>query len=198
LRLRRGIFLAGGNALAPSLVRLTPLIDIARSAFPERALYGFVDLFSGERHPLSDWRRLAAMGLKRIYLGMETGLDELLRLVNKPGSAAELTTFISELKTAGIAVGLIMMVGLGGLEFRASHAQASLELLAHLPLDDEDLVYLSPFIEQPGSAYEQERLKAALTAMSDEEIERELQRLARQIRSLGLRASRYDIREFIY
>ena len=67
-----------------------------------------------------------------------------------------------------------------------------------MPLGDGDLVYLSPFIEQPGSLYIQRRQEAMLTPMTEPEIEAELARLARQIRGLGFKAARYDIREFMY
>ena len=179
--------------------RLEPLIDVARDVFPGRALYGFVDLFSGERRPVEHWVRLADSGLERIYIGMETGSDELLAVVNKPGSAAELRTFVAELKHADLSVCLILMVGLGGQEHRVEHARASLAVLERLPLDDSDLVYLSPFVEPagPGTATKRKAM-AAFTSMTEAEIEEELQRLARTIRALGIRASRYDIREFIY
>jgi len=197
--LRRGIFLADGNALALSLRRLEPLIGAAKEIFPDRPLFGFVDLFSGDRHPLDHWKRLVDLGLRRVYIGMETGLDELLAFVNKPGSAVELRNFVQELKGASLSVCLILMVGLGGREYRSAHARASLEVLQRLPLDDSDLIYLSPFVEVPGSTdYSERRTKAGLTPMTEEETEAELQRLAQKIRRLDLKASRYDIREFIY
>jgi hypothetical protein len=129
---------------------------------------------------------------------METGLDELLAFLNKPGSAAELTAFVSELKAAGVAVGLIVMVGVGGREYAKSHAAATIDALAGMPLDGDDLVYLSPFVEHSGSQYARDRREAGLTPLSAAETEAELQKLALQIRALGTRAARYDIREFIY
>src|SRR5690606_19495262 len=77
--MRKGIFLADGNALALSQARLEAMFEIAKAAFPGHAIYSFVDLFTGERRPVSGWRRLAELGLKRVYIGMETGHDELLR-----------------------------------------------------------------------------------------------------------------------
>jgi hypothetical protein len=67
-----------------------------------------------------------------------------------------------------------------------------------MPLSSEDLVYLSPFVEQSGSAYQRQRVEKRLEPMDEEEIETELERLAVKIRAHGLKASRYDIREFIY
>jgi radical SAM superfamily enzyme YgiQ (UPF0313 family) len=199
IKLRRGVFLADGNALALSLKRLEPLVGIAREVFPDRPLFGFVDLFSGERRPADHWQRLAEMGLERVYVGMETGLDELLHLVNKPGSGAELVDFVSELKRASLSVCLILMMGLGGREYRTEHARASLDILERLPLDKADLVYLSPFVEGPKSVdLGTDSASSSLTPMSEAEVEVELQRFAVRVRMLGIKASRYDIREFIY
>ena len=198
LLLRRGIFLADGNALALSNRRLMPLLEIASRELPDRRLYGFIDLYSGERRRPEDWRELAERGLDRVYIGMETGLDELLALVNKPGKAAELEAFVATLKTAGLSVCLIVMVGLGGSQYREDHARATLKALKAMPLSSEDLVYLSPFVEQSGSVYQRQRVEKRLDPMDETEIESELERLAVKIRARGLKASRYDIREFIY
>ena len=198
LLLRKGVFLADGNALALSRTRLLPMLAALREVFPGREMYSFVDLYSGERHDPADWRELAGLGLRRVYIGMETGLDELLAFLNKPGSAAQLGEFVGELKAAGVAVGLIVMVGVGGRRYARRHAEATIDALAAMPLDAGDLVYLSPFIEDPLSRYAQDRADAGISPMSREEIEEETRRLALAVRAMGVRAARYDIREFIY
>lgn len=195
---RRSIFLADGNALAVGNRRLLPLLAIARESFPGREITGFVDVYSGSRHEPTDWRELAAHGLTQVYIGMETGCDDLLRWVDKPGSRAELTFFVRELKEAGLAVSLILMVGMGGKGFRERHRAETLETLAGLPLDRRDLLYLSPFIEGPGSAYVARRIAEGFEAVSPQEIEIETAAWAADLRARGLRVGRYDIREFIY
>jgi len=89
-------------------------------------------------------------------------------------------------------VGVILMVGAGGKAFAEAHFRESLALLAELPLGRGDVVYLSPFREDPGTPY------AALGLAPLEDLEGELQRWAQAVRRLGLRASRYEIREFLY
>jgi len=198
LRLRRGIFLADGNALALSNDRLDPLLEVARATFPGRELFGFVDLYSGDRRTVAEWEHLAGKGLQRLYIGMETGLDELLEFVDKPGSAAELQGFVETLKVAGLQVSLIVMVGLGGEEYRQRHRDASQQLLLGLPLDRQDLVYLSPFVEHQDGRYHERRVEAGLTPMNEAEVESELAHLATGLRRRGMKVSRYDIREFVY
>lgn len=195
---RRSIFLADGNALAIGNRRLLPLLAIAREGFPGREITGFVDVYSGSRHDPTDWRELAAEGLTQVYIGMETGCEGLLRQVDKPGSRAELTAFVRELKEAGLAVSLILMVGMGGKAWQERHREESLATLADLPLDRRDLLYLSPFVEEPGSVYVERRIAAGADPLSPEEIEAETGVWAADLRARGLRVGRYDIREFIY
>lgn len=198
ISMRKSVFLGDGNALALSQRRLLPIVKMTREAFPDLPIYSFIDVYTGERKSVSDWKALAKLGLHRVYIGMETGLDELLTLLNKPGSREELIDFVHRLKAAGVPVGLIVMIGIGGADYQEAHAEATLKAIGRMPLGRGDLVYLSPFIEQADSAYVRLRQTHGLTPMREDEIEAELARLATRIRAHGLKAARYDIREFIY
>ncbi|MEZ0346898.1 MAG: radical SAM protein [Thermus sp.] len=189
--LRRGVFLADGNALALS-EPLLPLLEIVQRAFPGEPVLGFLDLFSGLKKEASWWEGLRALGLRRVYVGLETGHAPLLALLGKPGHPREVVALVGALKRAGVAVGVILLVGAGGKPFAEAHFRDSLALLAELPLDRGDLVYLSPFQEDPSTPY------AALGLEPLPEVEAELKAWAGALRRLGLRAGRYDIREFLY
>ena len=52
-------------------------------------LFAFIDAFHVERKSVSDWSELRARGLRRVYIGMESGHDPLLDWLNKPGDAAD-------------------------------------------------------------------------------------------------------------
>ena len=196
--LRRDVFLADGNALALSASRLLPVLEAARTTFPGRPVYGFIDLYSGERREEAFWRVLKEAGLKGVYVGMETGHDPLLAWLHKPGSQKELVGFVRTLKAAGLFVGLIVMVGAGGERYREPHFEDTLAALRAMPLSPRDLVFLSPFVEDPRSVYRERREAEGIRPLSEAEIEAELNRFAGAIRALGLRAARYDIREFLY
>lgn len=190
LNLRRSIFLADGNALVLSRDRLFPILETATAHFPGMPVHGFVDVFSGERRTSAEWSELRELGLERVHVGLETGSDELLAWLNKPGSAEESFGFVSTLKEAGLKVALIFMVGAGGRRFAEQHREATIALAERLPLQKGDIVYLSPFQSDdtgPGS-------------FSDDEIELELTVLQDRIRQAAPDAivTRYDIREFLY
>ncbi|MDP9763949.1 radical SAM protein [Deinococcus enclensis] len=198
LALRRSIFLADGNALMVSNARLLPALDAVCAAFPGRPVNGFVDVFTGQRKCVTDWQALRDAGLKRVYVGLETGHDPLLAWVNKPGGREASRQFVSQLKEAGLEVGVIVMTGLGGLTYAAGHVADTSALLEQLPLSSGDLVYLSPFVEH--GPY--------VTRATEDDVAPlpEVDRLTQEMhfRSLlstvhpGVQVARYDIREFIY
>src|SRR5690606_14881351 len=141
LRMRKGLFLGDGNALALNADRLLEYINATRESFPDEPVYGFVDVFSGERHTVDEWKALRESGLHRVYIGMETGSDELLRFLNNPGSGDDVLGLVSDLKQAGVAVSPIVMVGIGGDAFREQHARATLRVLERMELGADDILY---------------------------------------------------------
>ncbi|GAA6759760.1 radical SAM protein [Thermus oshimai] len=189
--LRRGVFLADGNALALS-EPLLPLMEEVKRRFPGEEVYGFLDLWTGLKKDPRWWERLRGLGLKRVHLGLETGHAPLLALLHKPGHPEEALSLVRALKEAGLSLGLIFLVGVGGEAYREAHFRDTLALLARLPLDGEDLVYLSPFQVEGNTPY----ARMGLGVVGD--LEGELRRFAQAVRRLGLKAARYDIREFIY
>ena len=197
---RESVFLADGNALVLANSKLRPVFEVARSAFPGRPINAFVDVFSGEKKGLEQWRELRELGLGRVAIGVETGNDELLGWLNKPGSADEAAEFVACLKEAGLSVSVIVMVGAGGRRFAEAHLADSLALLERLPLDAEDLVYLSPFVLQPGSAYETRAAEGGVEPLDEDVAAAQYAAFRAGARSRvgAAKVALYHIDEFVY
>jgi radical SAM superfamily enzyme YgiQ (UPF0313 family) len=120
--------------------------------------------------------------------------------MGKPGSAAAALDLVSDLKRAGLAVAAIFMVGVGGDRWAAAHTRDSVELLARLPFGEGDIVYLSPFVEHPGSAYAAKAAEEGIRASGAGEVERQFAALreASFRAHPRIRVARYDLREFVY
>ena len=205
LNLRRTIFLGDANALITPMPQLTALLDEVHNALDVEKLggiYAFLDGFSGEKKSREDYAQLAHLGLKRVYIGLESGDPELLRLLKKPGHPADAISAVREMKAAGVAVGLIVLLGAGGHQFERSHVRETIRVLNEMPLDADDLIYFSELIESEGMPYVQSAFEERLQPLtSDERI------LQGEMIEQGLRfteaggtphISRYDIREFVY
>ncbi|HXF81720.1 MAG TPA: radical SAM protein [bacterium] len=202
LRLRRSLFLGEANALCLPTADLLPRLALIRRWFPDggsRPMYSFMDIFTTRPKTIEEFQALRQQGLRRVYLGLESGDDTLLRWLNKPQQAAHAVEVVRTLKAAGLAVGVILMVGVGGDRFAAAHVEASRRLLAALPLDDGDLVYLSVLQSPPGGDYERAAREAGIHPLSSEALAAQLDALrAAASRQHGPRVAPYNIADFVY
>jgi len=223
LSLRRSLFLADANALVIPQEQLLPLLDQVNAAFslppgnlkgPEWAtwlrqhpgalsgIYSFVDVFTGRHKSASDFAALANRGLRRVYVGLETGDDDLLRWLNKPGSAQEAITMVRNLKAGGVQVGVILMLGAGGDRYAASHLAGSVAAIRAMPLDEGDLIYFSELVMMPGSEYARRAKSAGIRALTPEEMAAQMQAMVAgfgfPVTGPAPKIARYDIREFLY
>lgn len=64
-------------------------------------------------------------GLKvhTLYMGLESGDDELLRMVNKRESAGEMIAACQRAQAAGLRMSVMVLLGLGGTQGSAKHAE---------------------------------------------------------------------------
>ena len=205
LGLRKSLFLADANALVVPMPRLRAWLDVIaeeRLLSVDAGIFSFLDAFDVQRKTVDEWAELAARGLRRVYIGMETGDDGLLRWLRKPGTVADVTDAVNLLKGAGISVSVIIMTGVGGERYAEAHVCGTITALNAMPLGAGDIVYFSPFVAQPGSEYGSLVATEHIRPLSDTAIAAQEVAIRAAVRPYDLmhppQFSRYDIREFIY
>ena len=119
----RRVFLADGNALVLSNKRLIPILDALAQAFPHLERVGIY----GNAHDIlrksdAELKELLERRLSIIYLGMESGNDEVLRRAKKGVTAQEMIDGVRKAQAAGLTVSVIAILGLGGVEMWQEHA----------------------------------------------------------------------------
>jgi hypothetical protein len=198
--LRRSIFLADGNALVLSNERLRPLFEAARATFPGRGFAGFLDFYTGERKAAWAWRALGALGLEAVHLGVESGHAPLLDWMNKPGGFDATLELATALKSAGLRIAAIFLVGAGGTRFAREHTRETTALIERLPLAGGDIVYLSPFVEHPDSEYARRARAEDVAALDAAAMSAQHAAFRDAVRRAhpSVRVARYDLREFFY
>jgi len=196
--LRKGVFLADGDALMTPQRLLVPAIERVRQTWPDLPLYSFMDAFRPQAKSLEQWRDLQQLGLKRVYLGIESADPGLLAFLNKPGSPELMRSECQKLKAAGLNLGLILMIGAGGQQYAQDHFAASVALLRSLPLDSGDLVFLSEFVPHPDQPYVAQAQAAGIVPLSEAELQHEVQRWREALHELPARRVPYHLQEFIY
>ncbi|ABU59628.1 radical SAM protein [Roseiflexus castenholzii] len=200
LLMRRSIFLGEANALAAPTRRLEAFIEIAREEIGALPVHAFLDALTGRKKSVEEYARLGMLGLKRVSIGLESGHDPLLAFVQKPSSAADAAETVATLKQAGIAVSLIVLVGLGGDRFAAGHVVDTVALLNRMPLGAGDIVYFSTLVERAQAPYSARSAEAGIRPLDIAELRAQRQAIVEGLRfgSSGPQIATYDIHEFIY
>ncbi len=204
LSLRRTIFLGDANALVIPTNKLIPLIEVIhRHLDVEKlgGLFAFLDGFSGEKKNLHDYNNLFQLGLKKIYIGLESGNNQLLKFLNKPGTAKEALNTVRLIKSAGISVGIIILLGAGGKQYQEVHIAHTVDIINQMELDADDLIYFSELIESEGLAYTQNAFNTNLIPLSsaDTQLQRKFIEENLIFSDRGTpHISTYDIRDFVY
>ncbi len=193
ISLRRGLFLADANALVLSMERLRAIFATAQEFFalPDRPrpVFSFVSAFDVGRKSPAEWAELAALGLERAYIGLETGDDDLLRFLRKPGDVADAVEAVRALRAGGVSVGVILMAGIGGDRFAAQHVARSVEAVAAMALGPRDQVYLSNYVPAPGTEYPAEAAAAGIIPLSEAAVAAQRDMLQTRLRVVAPEAT---------
>lgn len=166
-----------------------------RHALWIEGIYSFVDSFHRSKSP-QELRALADAGLRRAYLGLETGCPEVMRVLEKPGRPESAISLARNLHAAGIHLGVIVLVGAGGRPHEESHVRETLAVLDAMALRKGDQVYLSRLVIHEGSEYAAAVRRRGLTPLTDAELRGQQERLRREtlaITKVGVPVSSYDI-----
>lgn len=198
---RSNVFLGDGNALVIPTTRLLTMMDLIQQNLNPMSdtMAAFMDTFSLERKSTEELREIHRRGLDVVYVGLESGADEVRNLLKKQGTASDAVEEVSKLKETGYRVGVILLVGVGGKEMRPIHVRETDRVLAQLPLTPADIVYLSPFVLPKNPAYIQQMHEMGMTPYSPEEVQQEWMGWQRRISSLvTAKVTLYSISEHIY
>ena len=127
----RRVFLADGDALALKTEDILTILKAVEELFPnaERvSSYGTAqDILRKSEEEL---KALAAAGLGIIYMGAETGDDEILKYINKGVTSAEIIAAGQKLKRCGLQSSITLISGLGGRGKVKEHARSCARLIS--------------------------------------------------------------------
>ena len=112
----------------------------------------FIDAFTVRKKDVEEYTELARLGLRRVFLGVESGDEELLRFLRKPATSDGVREIVDVLKRASLSVGVILLVGAGGDLFASGHVKKTIELVRALPLGFEDKANVAELVSLPLAA----------------------------------------------
>lgn len=161
----RKVFLADGNAMSLSTKRLLPILNKIKEHFPRiKRVSAYAMASDFQRKTMEELRILKEAGLKQAYIGIESGDDEVLTLMNKGETRDSTIEGLLRAKEAGIKISVIILNGVGGKKYSEQHAIGSAEVLNAVQPEFASVLVLSfPFgveryQERFGGEYEPMRI----------------------------------------
>jgi hypothetical protein len=199
LDMRRTAFLGDADAFLPPQ---EVLLDQLR-AIPTRFQFAAVDAFGAPdsvlRRQVTDLIELRNSGLRRVYLGLESGCVDLRETLSRREPLRDVQSAVERLAEAGLSVGLTVLVGVGGSAWADRHLHDTTEVLRRMPLGVQDVVSLSPY--RPFEGAEGAGDARSPDALPLDEAERELDKFKRALETVwpsgGPRAAPYDLDAFV-
>ena len=126
----RRVFLADGDVMALSFERLRALLEALNRLFPHLAR---VNLYANGSSILAkrdaELEALRQLKLNTLYVGLESGDEELLKKVDKGETAEGMREAVQRAQAAGLKCSVMVLLGLGGRAGSARHAEATATLL---------------------------------------------------------------------
>ena len=119
------VFLCDGDAIAIETGILLEILQELRDAFPSlRHVGSYVGPQSTLKKSVAELTALRVAGLKKAYLGVETGDDMLLKEIKKGVTADEMLRAGRNLVDAGMNLSSMVLLGLTGRDRLRSHEHA--------------------------------------------------------------------------
>lgn len=126
----RKVFLADGNAMVLSFERLSRILDKLNETFPRLTrISAYAIAKDIEAKTDEELQALAAKGLKLLYVGIESGDDELLGRINKGENFNSTSKALQRARKAGIKLSVMILNGLGGKNYSHQHAINSAKVI---------------------------------------------------------------------
>ncbi len=127
------IFLQDGDALVYPYDRLVKVLEYLNEKFPELERIGaYATPQDILRRSVEELRRLKELKLSILYVGLESGSDEILREVKKGVTSSQMIEAAKRVKEAGITLSVTLILGLGGVEKSEEHAYKTAEVLSQM------------------------------------------------------------------
>lgn len=130
------VFLCDGDALIIPQPRLEEILGLINENLPNiERISTYANAKSILRKSVDDLRKLNSMGLKMIYLGVETGNSQLLEKIYKGVTYEQMVEAGRRVKEAGMMLSVTVLLGVGGIEKSVEHALDTAKILTDLDPD---------------------------------------------------------------
>ncbi len=125
-----------------------------------------------------DLIELRNLGLSMIYMGVESGDDEVLKDINKGASTQELLKASKMIKDANILLSVTVIAGIGGVENSENHAIKTGGIMSRM---EPDYLGILTLMIEKGTALHNKIINKQFEVLNDKEILNEIKLLIEHI-----------------
>lgn len=166
------VFLQDANSLIVKPDDLTTILNHLMACFPWiTRITSYARSHTINRISEEKLRQLAAAGLNRIHIGMESGSDTVLKKINKGVTKAGHITAGRLVKDAGIELSEYVMPGMGGTDLSEEHALETADALNQI---NADFIRLRTLSVPPGIPLYDEYQSGEFKKCTDLEVVHEI------------------------
>jgi radical SAM superfamily enzyme YgiQ (UPF0313 family) len=124
------VFLADGDAMMLPFKRLKEILDLIKKHLPQVTRVSSYCLPRNlTNKTVEQLTELRVLGLSLMYVGCESGDDEVLKLIEKGETYQSSLVALNKIKQAGMKSSVMILNGLGGPELSKQHAVNSAKLM---------------------------------------------------------------------
>jgi len=165
------IFLQDANSLVMKTEDLGQVIVCLKTAFPKvKRITSYARSLSMTKKKPVEFIQLRQAGLSRLHVGLESGYDPVLEMMDKGETAAMHIKGGRRVVEAGISLSEYVILGLGGKELSMLHAKHTAEVLNEI---DPDFIRMRTLIVNKQVPLWSEVQAGNFIRATDEEILRE-------------------------
>lgn len=148
----RRIFLADGDALILSFEKLSRILLCIKELFPECERVGIYGTSKSiNLKTLEELIELKKLGLGIIYLGLESGNEEILKRIRKGETADDIVRAGKKVKESKILLSVTAISGLGSQELKNEHAVDTAKAFSQMKPDF--IGFLALMVEREAELY---------------------------------------------
>ncbi len=166
------VFLQDANSLILKTGDLVSILDFLKEKFPHvKRITSYCRSHTAARKTITEFEQLKNAGLSRIHIGMESGCDDVLVLINKGVTATEHIKAGLNIRQAGIELSEYVIPGLGGTKYTRQHALDTAKVLNAI---NPDFIRLRTLHVVPGTALDELMGKGEFQTLKDDDVLREI------------------------
>ena len=177
------VFLADGDALMRRTDDLVEILGLVYGLFPEcQRVTCYASPASIQIKTEEELRLLREKGLKMVYMGLESGCDEVLKRMDKGHTAAQIVAAGQKVRRSGIVLSVTAISGLGSRELWREHAVQTAEAFSAM---NPEYIGLLTLMVEPGTPLAQWVREGSFHVLNAVEVMQEMELFLQHIDSPG-------------